>query len=206
MTEQLNAATPRKPFERKRRKIRVPTESYFHNVALFYLERFSASSEMLSKVLRRRLDRAVRAGLCESQPGLSQIEKVVQQAIKSGLVNDQTYGAARAENLLRRGKSLSFMTQDLTQRGLSRSDSEAALEQLEANYPESDLVAAVNLARKRRIGPFRKLPISDSATREEKLAIRTKELAIMARAGHGYQIAARVIDASDTAQLFMDGE
>ena len=47
--------------------------------------------------------------------------------------------------------------------------------------------AAVNLARRRRLGPFRRA--------EERAAFRGKDLAAFARAGFSYATAKRVLDA-----------
>ena len=81
----------------------------------------------------------------------------------------------------------------LQRKGVARSDITAALAELEAEFDNSELVAAYNYARRRRLGPYR---AEDS--RDE---YRERELAALARAGFGFDTARRVIDAPTVEDL-----
>ena len=81
----------------------------------------------------------------------------------------------------------------LRQKGVGRTDIEAALEILEAEYANRELTAAYKYARRRRLGPYR-LP-------EARAARRDRDLAALARAGFGYDIARRVVDAASVEDL-----
>ena len=70
---------------------------------------------------------------------------------------------------------------------------EAALASLTRQSGDPELAAALNLARRRRLGPY-KAP----GDREDQ---RQKDLAVLARGGFGYQIARRVIEAGSVAEL-----
>jgi regulatory protein len=56
-----------------------------------------------------------------------------------------------------------------------------------------DFTAAVALARRRRLGPF--------STRADRHERREKDMAALARAGFGYDIALKVIDAETPDEL-----
>jgi regulatory protein len=56
------------------------------------------------------------------------------------------------------------------------------------------LAAAAAYARRRRLGPFRRVP-------EERAERRQKDLAALARRGFGYGVAKQVIDADDFSDL-----
>jgi len=58
---------------------------------------------------------------------------------------------------------------------------------------EDDLAAAIAFARRRRIGPFR-LDAARDASRE-------RDLAALGRAGFGYELARRVIEAESVEEL-----
>ncbi|MCX8500326.1 MAG: RecX family transcriptional regulator [Alphaproteobacteria bacterium] len=180
------------------RKIKVPTEPYLHNVALFYLERFSATAEMLRRVLTRRVERAARAGVIDEagkSNALETVNRLVAQAVTAGLVNDALYAEARAVSLLRRGKSPTWMMQDLAERGIAQESRTAAIDKLAETYGDHQnltVEAALTLARKRRIGPYR-LPDESPLEPEEQNRRRLREMGIMARAGFDYQTAAEVI-------------
>ena len=81
----------------------------------------------------------------------------------------------------------------LAAKGLGEAAIETALAGLAEDDADPELAAAVIFARKRRLGPWR-----DAGERE---ALRTKDLAAMARAGFGYRVARAVVEAEDAAAL-----
>lgn len=158
------------------------------NIALAYLERFAASRQMLQTVLMRRVDRAVRAGLIERADGAVLVAKVAERCVASGMVDDRIFARARAETLLRQGKSPSRIRQTLAQKGVESDHTDAALDGLIEEHGDLKLAAAIRLAQRRRLGPFRP---------GERAAYRDKDLAVLARAGHSYDVAKRVIDGAE---------
>ncbi|MBF0393900.1 MAG: RecX family transcriptional regulator, partial [Alphaproteobacteria bacterium] len=78
----------------------------------------------------------------------------------------------------------------LASRGVEAEVVEGAVEALGF---EADFEAAVNLARRRRLGPFRA-----EAARADS---RQRDLATMGRAGFGWEVARRVIDAENPDAL-----
>jgi regulatory protein len=74
------------------------------------------------------------------------------------------------------------------EKGVAPDDIDGALAALAETAGNTDFTAAVNLARRRRLGPYRPL-----AARAE---MREKDLAALARAGFSYDIARRVVDAA----------
>ena len=75
----------------------------------------------------------------------------------------------------------------------ARARTTALDEELDTNPAKREWQAAVALARRRRLGPFR--PEKD---RKDK---RLRDLAAMARAGFAFDIAKKVIDAKDPDAL-----
>lgn len=67
------------------------------------------------------------------------------------------------------------------------------METLTEEHAQPDLAAAIKLARKRRLGPFR-LP-------EKRAEMRAKDMAALARAGFDFDTARRVIDADSVDGL-----
>ena len=184
-------------------KPRKPTEDYLHRGALFYLERYSATAEMVRRVLQRRVERAFYAEVitrAELEAAYEMVERVVKRTVAAGLVNDQLYAEARVLTLLRRGKSPSWMAQYLSERGISKADQKAVLDSLSQAHGDRQiltLAAAHTLARKRRIGPYRPpdgalLPEES----EEESRRKLREMGIMARAGFDYQTAEQVLNGS----------
>ena len=141
----------------------------------------------------RRVERSARAHGTDRDEGAAAIDEIVARFVRSGLVDDRAYAEARAGTLHRRGGSARKIRGTLMQKGVGEHDIEAALETLRDEAADPEFAAAVNLARRRRLGPFRA-----EDKREER---REKDLAALARAGFGYDIARRVIEAASIDEL-----
>lgn len=153
--------------------------------ALAYLERYAASAEMLRRVLGRRVDRAVRAGVAEREPGMEAVAAVVARCRSAQLVDDRVFAQGRAETLLRQGKAPRAIADALSLAGIDRTLIEAVLERLRDEHGDPAFHAALRLARRRRLGPFRA---------GDRVPHRERDMAAMGRAGHSYDLARRIID------------
>jgi len=170
--------------------------------AVRHLQRYVATAEQLRRVLRRRLDRAVRLGDPEDLPDVEQvredIEVVIARMQTAGLVDDRKLAFALAAELLRRGSSVPLIRMKLRQKGIEGELLDEAITSVLATSREAgidpELAAATAYARRRRLGPFR-LRVAERAER------RQKDLAALARRGFGYGVAKRVIDAEDPGDL-----
>jgi regulatory protein len=176
-----------------RKAPRKATPKSLENAALYYLERFASSAANLRRVLMRRVERSARAHGTDREEGAAAVEDIVARFVASGLLDDAAYAAARAGTLHRRGASARRIRAALMQKGVASGDIEAALAALREEADDPELAAAVALARRRRLGPFR--PAPDRAARREK------DLAALARAGFGYETARQVIEAADIEAL-----
>lgn len=166
------------------------TAQRLDNIALHYLERFASSSANLKRVLIRRVERAAREA---EEPeavraeGARLVEELVARYLRSGLLDDTVYAEAKARSLHRRGGSTRAIRQALAAKGVDGETAAAALDSL--GEAGGDAAAAVALARRRRLGPFR--PIG-------RIENRDRDMAALARAGFSYDVARRVIDAEET--------
>lgn len=168
------------------------TEAGLHAAALRYLERFAASAEMVRRVLARRVERAARAGLTERADGRRLIERVVGRLAAAGVIDDAGFAEAKTRSLNRRGASARAIRARLAAQGLGAEQVGAALAALQAEGGDPELAAAVALARRRRLGPFRA---------DDRAAHRLRDLGVMARAGFGGEVARRVIDAAPDEEI-----
>lgn len=180
------------------------SERYLENVALYYLQRFASSAESLRRVLRRRVDRSARVHGTERAEGNAMAEAVVARMVAAGLVDDRAFAVARAARLEARGGSPRLIAAHLRGKGIAPELVEEALASLseggggdggDAGEGRGDMAlrAAVNLARRRRLGPFR--------PPEARAAMREKDLAAFARAGFSYATARRILDAETPEEI-----
>jgi len=173
--------------------VRSPTAKSLENAALFYLGRFASSSGNLRRVLMRKVARANRErDAAETAAGAGMVDDIIARYLKSGLLDDRAYATQAAASLARRGASRFSIAGKLAQKGV---DPELAAEAIAAldEGGASELAAACALVRRRRLGPYR--------PPGKRAEWRQKDLASLARAGFGLDLARRVLRAPDVETL-----
>ena len=165
------------------------TDSVLEKSALYYLERYAASSGQLRRVLLRRIKRAEMLGVDEvlAEGARRHIETLISRFLASGILDDRRFAETQAQSLQRRGNSRQRIRQRLAAKGVERAFVENALETIEPEGETSELAAACVLARRRRLGPYR-----TAGTRGD---FRRRDLATLARAGFSLAVARQVLAA-----------
>ena len=182
------------------RESREVSEKRLNNVALQYVSRYSATTDSLRKLLMRRVEASARAHGTDPKEGAIWIEALVTKFQKLGYLNDHAYAKGRARSLLARGNSTRAVAMKLKGKGVDIKNIKIALEAARVDTPNLDLAAAAALARRRRLGPYRR-----NVAREER---RDRDLAALARAGFPYDVAKRIIEAEtvDVLEAILAGE
>ena len=173
----------------KSRTPRKATPKSLENAALSYVGRFAATAESLRRVLKRRIERSARAHGTDRAEAAAWAEDIVARFVHSGLVDDAAFAEARVATLHRRGTARRLIRLRLLEKGVDEDTIAAALATIGDDAADSEHDAAINLARRRRLGPFRSAETRD--------AYREKDLAALARAGFGFDVAREVIDADE---------
>jgi regulatory protein len=168
----------------------APTEKSLRDAALAHVARFATTQAGLVRVLERRVERWARAVEAPDPQVVADARRaaaiVAAKLVALGLVDDAAFAAARARRLTRAGRSRLQVTAHLAARGVT---GEAARQAAPTN-PEAELAAAVLLARRRRIGPFR---VGEADAAEQR-----RELGVLARAGFPQDVATHALNL-DTA-------
>ena len=171
---------------RPARPIAPPDDASLHQAALAYLARYTATEAGLRRVLDRRVDRWARtlepdeAGLAR-EAARAAVRSVVARLVAVGAVDNAAFAATRAQRLMRAGRSRRAVAAHLAAKGVDTETARAAL----AGDDESELAAAVALASRRRVGPFRTASVDEAGIR--------RELAMLARAGFPRDVAVRAL-------------
>lgn len=166
------------------------TEAYLERAALHYLERFSSTEANLCRVLERKVKRRL-DGDVFTREHVDWIEACAQKCVKYGYVDDIRYAENRFASLLRKGKPLRTIAQDLRYKGVPQEIVESLLSEARENEDTNpDLQAAAAYVRRRRFGAFRR---ADRMS-EEKIE---KEKASMMRAGFSYELVRRTLEANE---------
>ena len=164
------------------------TESWLQAEARRHLERYWPSVAQLRRVLMRRVDRALAAHGGGRADGLAMVERVLASLRDDGHLDDGRFVDAWVDELHRKGNSARVIQAKMAAKGVDGDLVRAALGRREGDDPEVD--AARAYVRRRRLGPHRTDPTHRAARRE-------KDLAAVARAGFGFEVALRVIDEDD---------
>ncbi|MCA9546653.1 MAG: RecX family transcriptional regulator [Myxococcales bacterium] len=155
--------------------------------AVRHLQRFPCSEDRLTFVLRRRIRRAEDLTEADRTALEAGLPEIIVKMRRMGLVDDAAYARALVDSLHRRGKGRRAIAAKLRERMVPQAQAEAALAHLHEETADPELEAALNYARRRRIGPFHR----DPARRAER---RDKDLAALGRQGFSYGVARQVVD------------
>lgn len=168
-----------------------PDAARLRDAALAHLARYAATEAGLTRVLQRRIDRWARAAEAQGErdsvaeqasAAMAQARAVVARLAEAGAVSDAVFAASRARTLVRAGRSRRAVTAHLAAKGVAVELAREAV----PDDAETELAAALTLARRRRLGPFRAGEAADEA-------MRRKELAALARAGFSQAVACQAL-------------
>jgi regulatory protein len=177
-----------------------PDQAELRQAALSYLARYASTQAALARVLDKRIDTWARKKGSRYEPieqdraeiaaavatAKALAREVVTAMAQAGAVSDAAYAEVRASSLRRTGRSRRGVIAALAAKGVDADTARTVLENEEVGGDAAELTAAVRLARKRRVGPFR-----TGVPPEPPAAMR--ELAILARAGFAQNLARQVL-------------
>lgn len=162
------------------------TEKYLYNSGLAYLQRFTSSVPNFRRVMGKKIDRSCNYHKDQDRAACQTfLDAAIETFVRQGLLNDDAYLQGMVTSLRRRGLSTRAILSKLGQKGLAQDDvlKVVRAHDEERGNTDPDLAAAVMLMRRKRIGAFRKNEDAD----------KTKELAALARAGFGFDIANKAL-------------
>ncbi len=167
----------------KKKTLRKITKTRLKNIGLYYLKRFESSVANLRKVLQKRVnDYAYQHPEFNRAEAGEWIEEVLREFESYGYLNDERYSEIKIRGYLAAGKSPRYIKGKLKEKGVDENQLDAYLAEEEYDPKE----AALRLAKKRRIGPYRQ---DEDARREN----RTKDMGILVRAGFDYDVVVDVL-------------
>jgi len=171
------------------------TQQSLRNAALRYIDRFATSRENLRQVLMRRVQKSNFHHDTSLEEGAIWIDELLTKLEEANFINDANYAEMRAGSLHRKGTSLRVISMKLKEKSISEDTISGALQTLREETDSEDLErdAAIALARRRRLGPWR-LP-------DKREDLKDKDLATLARAGFSYDLAREVIEAETPEDL-----
>jgi len=191
----MNSVIEHLKLESQKRKVpRKVTSKSLENAALYYLQRFSSSSENFRRVMIRRVKRSAQYHNTNFEEGAEIVDQLISRFVRIGLLDDLQFAQVRANSLRRRGLSERTIRAKLMERGFAVEVINESLELLKCDNEDPELTASIIFSRKRRLGPFREIL-------DKRNEFREKDMAKLARAGFSYHIAQKVISAETLEEL-----
>jgi regulatory protein len=162
-------------------------DARLRGLALHYVGKYATTQGKLGTYLTRK----IRERGWEEEH-YADVAALVEQFAELGYVNDAQFAEARSRAFVRRGFGKRRLDEDLRASGIAAPDAAVATGHME----QSSFTAAENFARRKRIGPF----ASELALPEK----RQKQLQAFLRAGHGFELARRFVQAEPGEELGED--
>lgn len=162
-------------------------EERLRGLALHYVGKYATTRSKLATYLSRKIRER---GWSNDRP--ADIDALISQFAELGYVNDAQFAEARSRSFVHRGYGKRRLDDDLRASGITETDATDAVGHMTA----SEFAAATNFARRKRIGPF----ASEGASPEK----RQKQLQGFLRAGHGFGLARRFVQAEPGEEVLQD--
>ena len=178
----------RAPRHKERRPPKPLDPARLQELAVAYVGRFATTRAKLATYLGRKVQEKGWDG-----PSPPAIPALVERLAELGYVDDAAFAMSKARSLGARGYGERRVDMALRQAGVQEADGAPAKDAAS----EGALAAAIRYAQRRRLGPFA-LGMLDPKGRE-------RALAAMIRAGHGFDLARRLIDLSPDRDATAEG-
>ncbi|WP_374385150.1 regulatory protein RecX [Dongia sp.] len=160
-------------------------------IALDYLARFATSRKRVEDMLTRRIRKSAHFHGDDPAPLLAAIPEIIAKLQRQRFLDDASFAGMKAASLTRRGTSRQKVAAKLAHLGINPDDRSKALGGLADEFGNAEEAAAIAYAKRRRLGPYRARHIAGAQRTEQE----KRDLAAMARAGFGFDLARRVLGA-----------
>ena len=166
------------------RPIRKITKQRLKNIGLYYLQRFETSTDNLRQVLKRRIQKyAFQNPEFDQNEADGWIEELLEEFRNCGYISDARYAELKIKDYMAAGKSLRYIRGKLKAKGIG----DDLVEKFAEEQEYDPLSAAMTLARKKHLGPFRR-------DEDDRRLMRQKDMRALVAAGFDYETVMTVLD------------
>jgi regulatory protein len=173
------------------------------NSAITYLSRYEVSEFQFKSTMKRKLS-YFENNLNESEKD-KLINQIKSEMVLSRFIDDDRYAETKIRTIRRQGGSKRLIFAKLNEKGISKDVIQSALNIVDENQENAEIIAAVNFIKKKKIGVFYKNPkINDEI---DTYTLKDKWYGSLARRGFSLEIVKKVLDIEDIndAHLILEG-
>jgi len=173
------------------------------NSAMSYLARYEVSEFQFKNTMKRKLS--------YFENNLNELEKdklinqIKSEMVLSRFIDDNRYAETKVRTIRRQGGSQRLIFAKLNEKGISKEIIQSALNIVDGNDENPEIIAAVNFIKKKKIGVFYKnQKINDEI---DTYTLKDKWYGSLARRGFSLEIVKKVLDIEDIndAHLILEG-
>ena len=174
------------------------------NSAMSYLARYEVSEFQFKSTMKRKLS-YFENNLNESEKD-KLINQIKSEMVLSRFIDDDRYAETKIRTIRRQGGSKRLIFAKLNEKGISKDVIQSALNIVDENHENAEIIAAINFIKKKNIGVFYK---SRKIGNEiDNYTLKDKWYGALARRGFSLEIVKKVLDIEDinNAHLILESK
>ena len=174
------------------------------NSAMSYLARYEVSEFQFKSTMKRKLS-YFENNLNESEKD-KLINQIKSEMVLSRFIDDDRYAETKIRTIRRQGGSKRLIFAKLNEKGISKDVIQTALNIVDENHENAEIIAAVNFIKKKNIGVFYKN--KKIGNEIDSYTLKDKWYGALARRGFSLEIVKKVLDIEDinNAHLILEGK
>ena len=174
------------------------------NSAMSYLARYEVSEFQFKSTMKRKLS-YFENNLNESEKD-KLINQIKSEMVLSRFIDDDRYAETKIRTIRRQGGSKRLIFAKLNEKGISKDVIQSALNIVDENHENAEIIAAVNFIKKKNIGVFYKN--KKIGNEIDSYTLKDKWYGALARRGFSLEIVKKVLDIEDinNAHLILEGK
>ena len=174
------------------------------NSAISYLARYDVSEFQFKNTMKRKLS-YFENNLNEYQKD-QLINQIKLEMVLSRFIDDDRYAETKIRTIRRQGGSKRLIFAKLNEKGISKDVIQTALNIVDENHENAEIIAAVNFIKKKNIGVFYKN--KKIGNEIDSYTLKDKWYGALARRGFSLEIVKKVLDIEDinNAHLILEGK
>ena len=174
------------------------------NSAMSYLARYEVSEFQFKSTMKRKLS-YFENNLNESEKD-KLINQIKSEMVLSRFIDDDRYAETKIRTIRRQGGSKRLIFAKLNEKGISKDVIQSALNIVDENHENAEIIAAVNFIKKKNIGVFYKN--RKIGNEIDNYTLKDKWYGALARRGFSLEIVKKVLDIEDinNAHLILESK
>ena len=174
------------------------------NSAMSYLARYEVSEFQFKSTMKRKLS-YFENNLNESEKD-KLINQIKSEMVLSRFIDDDRYAETKIRTIRRQGGSKRLIFAKLNEKGISKDVIQSALNMVDEDHENAEIIAAINFIKKKNIGVFYKN--RKIGNEIDNYTLKDKWYGALARRGFSLEIVKKVLDIEDinNAHLILEGK